>query len=87
MDDNKTTTKRKGNLGFAAKQKKLLKLSCMTANCISKPFLMEKYAKKIDDDYQRYNTLMINEFHEKIRFLTILNKVKKALKTDTDLFK
>ena len=23
MDDNKTTTKRKGNLGFAAKQKKL----------------------------------------------------------------
>ena len=54
MDDNKTTTKRKGNLGFAAKQKKLLKLSCMTANCISKPFLMEKYAKTIDDDYQRY---------------------------------
>ena len=53
MDDNKTTTKRKGNLGFAAKQKKLLKLSCMVANCISKPFLMEKYAKTIDDDYQR----------------------------------
>ena len=47
---------------------------------------MEKYAKTIDDDYQRYyNTLMINEFHEKIRFLTILNKVKKALKTDSDL--